>query len=69
MRLLITVLFSFIMFNCAAQKIYKVNYSSQADLKVYITDYESQADLKIYYVNYSSQVGWRNKQKSYLFKF
>jgi len=52
-----------------AQKIFTVKYESRADLKVFVVDYESQADLKIYYVNYSSQVGWRNKQKSYLFKF
>jgi hypothetical protein len=38
-----------------AQKVYKVDYASQADLKVFIVDYESQCDLKVYYVEYASQ--------------
>ena len=38
-----------------AQKIYKVDYESQADLKVYIVNYESQADLLVYMVKYESQ--------------
>jgi hypothetical protein len=38
-----------------AQKVFKVNYESQADLKVYIVKYESQCDLMVYWVNYESQ--------------
>jgi hypothetical protein len=51
------LLFLFIIFETmlSAQKIYKVEYESQADIKVYIVDYESQADLCVYYVNYESQ--------------
>ena len=33
---------------CFGQKIYSVDYSSQADIKVYVVDYESQCDLKVY---------------------
>ena len=40
---------------CFCQKIYSVDYSSQADIKVYVVDYESQCDLKVYKVDYSSQ--------------
>lgn len=39
----------------SAQKIYKVQYESQADLKVYIVKYESQCDLKVFMVKYESQ--------------
>ena len=39
-----------------SQKMYSVDYSSQADVKVYVVDYSSQADLKVYKVDYSSQV-------------
>ena len=66
----------------SAQKIYKVQYESQADLKVYIVKYESQcdlkvfmvkyesqADLKIFFVDYESQVGWNNQSKAHLLKF
>jgi hypothetical protein len=38
-----------------AQKVYSVNYESQADVKVYVVAYESQADLKVYKVKYESQ--------------
>ena len=40
-----------------AQKVYTVEYSSQADVKVFVVDYESQADLCVYKVDYSSQAG------------
>jgi len=39
----------------SAQKIYKVEYESQADIKVYAVNYESQCDLKVYIVDYESQ--------------
>ena len=38
-----------------SQKVYPVEYESQADLKIYIVDYESQADLNVYTVQYESQ--------------
>jgi len=38
-----------------SQKMYKVDYESQADIKVFIVDYESQADLNVYMVKYESQ--------------
>jgi hypothetical protein len=41
--------------NVQAQKVFKVQYESQADLKVYIVQYESQADLNVYFVKYESQ--------------
>jgi hypothetical protein len=37
------------------QKVYKVNYESQADIKVYVVEYESQADLNVFFVEYASQ--------------
>ena len=40
-----------------AQKVYSVEYASQADIKVFVTDYESRADLSVYKVDYSSQAG------------
>ena len=50
-----------------AQKIFAVDYASQADVKVFVVKYESQADVKIYFVDYESQAGWRNSAKRYLF--
>ena len=38
-----------------AQKVFSVNYSSQADVKVFVVDYESQADLCVHRVDYASQ--------------
>jgi Family of unknown function (DUF6150) len=38
-----------------AQKIFSVDYESQADVKVFVVDYESQADLKVFKVKYESQ--------------
>ncbi|MEY3676017.1 MAG: hypothetical protein RJB67_507 [Bacteroidota bacterium] len=50
-----------------AQKLFAVDYPSQADVKVFVVKYESQADVKIYFVDYESQAGWRNSSKRYLF--
>ena len=36
-----------------SQKMYSVDYSSQADVKVYVVDYSSQEDLKVYKFDYS----------------
>ena len=38
-----------------SQKIYEVDYKSQADVLVYVVDYKSQADLLVYNVDYKSQ--------------
>lgn len=38
-----------------AQKVYNVDYESQADVKVYAVKYESQCDLTVYFVDYESQ--------------
>ena len=38
-----------------AQKVFSVDYASQADVKVFVVDYMSQADLCVYRVNYASQ--------------
>lgn len=38
-----------------AQKVFPVEYESQADLKVFVVQYESQADLKVFKVKYESQ--------------
>ena len=46
-----------------AQKLFSVDYESQADLKLFVVEYESQADLKIFFVDYPGQAGWRNKKK------
>ncbi len=37
------------------QKVFRVEYESQADIKVYVVEYESQCDLKVYFVEYESQ--------------
>jgi len=51
--LIIAVYFLFIFCGADAQKIFRV-------------DYESQADLKIFIVDYASQAGWRNgEEKKY----
>jgi len=52
----------FIIFQSQSQKMYSVDYSSQADVKVFVVDYESQADLKVYKVDYSSQAGKNDGQ-------
>lgn len=52
-----------------AQKVFEVEYESQAENKIFFVKYESQADLKIYFVPYESQAGWSNLQKQYLLKF
>lgn len=40
-----------------SQKVFSVDYASQADVKVFVVDYESQCDLKVFKVDYSSQAG------------
>jgi hypothetical protein len=45
-----------------AQKVYSVQYESQADVKVYVVKYESQADLKVFKVKYENQAGENDGQ-------
>ena len=40
---------------CFSQKIFSVEYASQADIKVYVVDYKSEADLNVFKLNYFSQ--------------
>ena len=51
----ILLFFILLSFKSFSQKIFSVDYSSQADLKVFVTDYESQADLKVFKLDYQSQ--------------
>lgn len=39
----------------SAQKVFSVQYASQADVKVFVVEYESQADLKVHKKEYTSQ--------------
>ena len=61
-------LYLFSPFDISAQKVFKVEYESQADKKIFFVDYESQADLKIFIVDYESQAGWRNNKKIHLLR-
>jgi len=38
-----------------SQRVFAVNYPSQADIKVWVAPYEHQADLKVYKVPYQHQ--------------
>ena len=38
-----------------AQKVFSVEYETQADIKVFVVKYETQADLKVYKVKYESE--------------
>jgi len=61
MRLLFLALIAVFFANkISAQKVFSVQYSSQADVKVFLVNYESQADLLIYKVKYDSQAGDNN---------
>ena len=44
-------------YSAKCQKVFSVDYESQADVKVFVVNYESQADLKVFKVDYESQVG------------
>ena len=64
----ILLFFIFLNFKSFSQKIFSVDYSSQADLKVFVTDYESQADLKVFKLDYQSQAKG-NKGLCYFTKY
>ena len=46
----------FVSLNFSAQKVFSVEYASQADVKVFVVDYASQADLLVHKKEYASQV-------------
>jgi hypothetical protein len=50
----------------SAQKVFALDYASQANIKVFAVEYESQADLKVFKVPYESQAGWRTAAKKHL---
>ena len=56
-----SIFFSLVITFCSlfarGQKVFSVDYESQADIKVFVVKYESQADLKVYRVKYESQAG------------
>jgi len=56
MKPILLFLFTIISFSSFSQKVFSVQYQSQADVKLFVVQYESQADLKVYKVNYESQV-------------
>ena len=56
-QLIFSILFSSFSLICFSQKVYSVEYASQADVKVFVADYESRADLCVYKVKYSSHAG------------
>ena len=60
MKFFLIIATIFIVTNVSAQKVYSVEYASQADIKVFVVDYESQADLSVFKVDYSSQAGKNN---------
>ena len=60
MKFFLTITTFFIVTNISAQKVFSVEYESQADIKVFVVDYESQADLSVFKVDYSSQAGKNN---------
>jgi hypothetical protein len=67
-QVFILLLSTFCVFQLKAQKVFSVDYASQADVKVYVVKYESQADLKVFKVNYESQVG-QNDGKWFFVKY
>ena len=67
MKTLLLLISFFAMQQVMAQKIFTVDYESQADVKVFVVKYESQADLKVFKVKYESQAGWKNNQKKHFF--
>ena len=60
-KLVVIVVLVLAAFVSNAQKIYSVDYESQADVKVFVVDYESQCDLKVYKVSYESQASGDGK--------
>ena len=57
---LYVIIIHFFSFNTSAQKVFSVDYRSQADVKVFVVKYENQADLNVFKVDYSNQASENN---------
>ncbi len=55
MRLFCLIFINVFLHSLHAQKIFSVDYVSQADFKVFVVDYISQSDLKVFKLKYKSQ--------------
>ena len=66
MRKLLYIFFLFSLHLSFSQKIFSVQYKSQADIKIFVVEYKSQADLCVYKVDYKSQAGWNKKGQKHL---
>ena len=55
MRKLLYIFFLLYFHSSYSQKIFSVEYKSQADIKIFVVEYKSQADLCVYKVDYKSQ--------------
>ena len=55
MRKFTCIFFLFSLHLSFSQKIFSVQYKSQADVKIFVVEYKSQADLCVYKVDYKSQ--------------
>jgi hypothetical protein len=55
--ILIVIIITFSCLTAKSQKIFSVDYASQADIKIYVTDYESKSDLSVFKVDYESGAG------------
>ena len=60
MKSSILLFFILISFKAFSQKVFSVDYSSQADINVFVTEYESQSDLKVFKLDYQSQAKGNN---------
>ncbi len=63
MRILLLLSFV-IVSSCSAhaQKVFAVDYASQADVQLFVVDYASQADLCVFKVDYASQASGNEGQ-------
>ena len=55
MRKFTCIFFLFFLHLSFSQKIFSVEYKSQADVKIFVVEYKSQADLCVYKVDYKSK--------------
>ena len=68
-RIFLLIVFSILYSNSVlSQKVFAVDYSSQADIKVFVAKYASQADLLVFKVDYPSQAK-ENKGKWFFVKY
>ena len=54
-KFLFILILVFSVLSSKSQKVYSVDYSSQADVKVFVVDYMYQADLKVFKVAHEYQ--------------